>query len=121
MILYFHFVWTNMWQEAQIVACGGWSSERPGSGKVEKGLGHLRHFAVHPDWTGKALGRRIFEACVEQARQEGIEDFECFSSLNAEGFYAKLGLRTVGVKEILLRGDLPFPSKVMTTLTTPAS
>ncbi|CAJ1353360.1 unnamed protein product [Effrenium voratum] len=108
-------------EEAQIVACGGWSSERPGSGEVEKGLGHLRHFAVHPDWTGKALGRRIFEACVEQARQEGIEDFECFSSLNAEGFYAKLGLRTVGVKEILLRGDLPFPSKVMTTLTAPAS
>ena len=32
----------------------------------------------------QALGRRIFEACVEQARQEGIEDFECFSSLNAE-------------------------------------
>ncbi|CAJ1353361.1 unnamed protein product [Effrenium voratum] len=108
-------------QEAQIVACGGWSLERPGYGEVVQGLGHLCHFAVHPDCMGKALGRRIFEACVEQARQEGIQDFECFSTLPAEGFYAKLGLRTVGDKEVMLRGVLPFPSKVMTTLTASAS
>ena len=39
--------------ETRILACGGWSLHRPGSREVIAGLGHLRHFAVHPDCIGK--------------------------------------------------------------------
>ena len=73
----FHLVWECMWEEAQIVACGGWSLERPGYGEVVQGLGHLCHFAVHPDCMGKARSRgpvsRICLATDELGGLHGVK------------------------------------------------
>lgn len=33
--------------ENRIVGCGGWSLDRPGTGELEGGLAHVRHFATH--------------------------------------------------------------------------
>lgn len=74
-----------------LVACGGWSRERPGSGEVTPGLAHIRHFATDPAWVGQGLGRRLYDWCTETARAEGMTSFECHSSLNAENFYRALG------------------------------
>lgn len=41
----------------RLIACGGWSLERPGSGEVVTDLAHIRHFAVHPDAVRRGLGR----------------------------------------------------------------
>ena len=76
-----------------VIGCGGWTRERPGDGRVEDGLGHLRHFATHPAWIGRAVGRSIYEICEREARFAGRTRLACYASLNAEGFYAALGLQ----------------------------
>jgi N-acetylglutamate synthase-like GNAT family acetyltransferase len=95
-----------------LVGCGGWTPERPGTKSVEPGLGHVRHFAVHPDWTRRGIGRALLESCYRTARAAGVTAFECYSSLNAEKFYRALGF--VRIREmdmelkppVVLRGVL---------------
>lgn len=82
-------------RDSLLVGCGGWTFERPGDGKVENGVGHVRHFATRPDWAGKGVGRAIYQLCETNARAAGLTDLECFSSLNAERFYSSLGFERV--------------------------
>ena len=97
----------------QIVGCGGWTHWRPGNGEVESGLGHIRHFATHPDWIGRSVGRSIYEACEQAAQSAGVKAFECFSSLNAEGFYAALGFETIRRVEVRMGNGQMLPSILM--------
>lgn len=92
------------------VGCGGWSRERPGRGDVEPGLAHLRHFATHPDWTGRGAGRAIYDLCEQEARAGGVERFECYSSLNAQGFYASLGFKVIEPFDLPFGPDCTLPS-----------
>jgi len=82
-------------EDGRVVGCGGWTRERPGSGEVAPELAHIRYFAVHPERNRCGVGRAIYAKCEEKARSAGVRRFECCSSLNAEGFYAALGFRTV--------------------------
>lgn len=91
------------------VGCGGWSFEEPGTRRVEPGVAHLRHFATHPGWTGRGVGREIYGRCEAQARAAGARRFECYSSLNGEGFYAALGFARVAAMEVEMGPHL-FPS-----------
>jgi GNAT superfamily N-acetyltransferase len=106
-----------------LVGCGGWNRERPGTGDVEPGTGHLRHFATHPAWTKRGIGRAIYARCEADARAAGIRVLECYASLNAEGFYAALGFERIrsitldlapgiGPPAVLMRRrlDRPAPS-----------
>lgn len=93
--------------------CGGWTRERPGTGEAADGLGHIRHFATHPDFTGRGVGRAIFAACRAQAGAAGIRQFECYASLNAEGFYRSLGFEAVAPIDVEMGPDLVFPSLKM--------
>lgn len=95
------------------VGCGGWTAERPGSGEITPGLGHIRHFATHPDWLGRGVGKMIFDHCADVARVSGITEFECYSSLNAEKFYAALGFVRVKKMEVPMGPTARFPSIVM--------
>lgn len=97
----------------ELVGCGGWTAGRPGSGAVEAGLGHVRHFATHPDWTGQGVGRTLFQHCRAEAAKAGIHRFECYASLNAEAFYRALGFAVVGPLEVDFGGGVVFPSLVM--------
>ena len=96
-----------------VVGCGGWTCERPGQGDVEAGLGHIRHFATHPNWLGHAVGRSIYNVCEQQARSVGVKCFECYSSLNAEGFYARLGFEFVRRMNLPFGPHISLPSVVM--------
>lgn len=96
-----------------VVGCGGWTHHRPGSAEVVPGLAHLRHFASHPDHAGRGVGRAIFAACRSAAREAGVTRLECYASLNAEGFYAALGLSPVRLVEVPMGSGLRFPSVVM--------
>lgn len=96
-----------------IIGCGGWTAERPGTGAVVPGLAHIRHFATHPEWTGRGIGRAIYAICTDAARLSGIGRFECYSSLNATDFYASLGFERVRQVEVPMSPDFTFPSMLM--------
>ena len=49
--------------DGTLVGCGGWARQRPDAPNepVDTVLGHLRHFATHPKWTRRGMGRALFE------------------------------------------------------------
>lgn len=93
--------------------CGGWSAVAPGSDVVEPGIAHIRHFGTHPDWTGRGVGRALYQRCEDDARSAGFVHFTCYSSLNGEGFYQALGFKTLGPIEVRMGPDILFPSILM--------
>jgi GNAT superfamily N-acetyltransferase len=86
----------------EVIGCGGWSLERPGTGEVTDGIGHIRHFATRADRVGRGVGRALYAACEAQARAAGVKVFECYSTLNAQGFYSSLGFAPIGRIDVLL-------------------
>jgi GNAT superfamily N-acetyltransferase len=100
-------------EDGTILGCGGWTLQRPGTGDVVQGRGHIRHFATQPEQTGLGVGRAIYTRCEDVARSAGIGKFECFSSLNAEGFYAALGFRKVRRLNLEMAPGLIFPTVLM--------
>lgn len=99
-------------QNGGLVSCGGWTRQVPGTEVIEGHTGHIRHFATHPDWIGQGIGRALYAACEAQAAATGIARFDCFASLNAEGFYAALGFERIGRIEIAMPG-VDFPGILM--------
>ena len=96
-----------------LVGCGGWTLERPGAGTVEPRVGHVRHFAVHPDWTRRGIGRAIFGICERAARAAGLGAFECYSSLNAEKFYGALDFKRIREMDIELQPHVVLRAVLM--------
>lgn len=98
----------------RIVACGGYSLDRPGSGgSVEPGLGHIRHFATDPAATRSGLGRRIYDWCSESARRDGCRALECYAALNAVPFYRAMGFELIGRDKVIMGGGTAFAVAVM--------
>lgn len=92
-------------QEGRIIGAGGWGPAPPSGEDVPV---HIRHFATHPDATGQGVGALCLTRCQEDARAEGHPALGCFSSLNAEGFYARHGFQRVAARDIPI-GDASFP------------
>ncbi len=97
----------------RIVGSGGWTRERPGTGEIIEGLAHIRHFAVHPDWTRQGIARAIYDQCEAAARASGFGRFECYSSLNAEGFYAALRFKRIRPVVVPMGEGIEFPAILM--------
>ena len=96
-----------------VVGCGGWSKERPGTGETEGSQGHVRHFATHPDWIRRGVGRAIFARCVQDAMADGISSFECYSSLVAVEFYHALGFAIIRNMDLQLAEGVSIPGVLM--------
>jgi N-acetylglutamate synthase-like GNAT family acetyltransferase len=96
-----------------LVGCGGWTLERPGTGSIEPRVGHVRHFAVHPDWTRRGIGRAIFNSCERAAREAGVRTLECYSSLNAEKFYRSLDFKRIRWMDIELQPHVVLRTVLM--------
>lgn len=100
-------------RDGAAVGCGGWTRERPGNGVVAAGVGHMRHFATHPQWTGRGIGRALYRLCERDARAAGVVVLECFASLNAAGFYRALGFERVGAIRMELGPGVALPAVLM--------
>ena len=100
-------------RDGLVVGCGGWTLERPGGDAVEAGLGHIRQFGTHPDWTNRGIGRAIYRLCEADACSAGITSFECDASLNAEKFYSALGFESIRRKDVELGSDVVLPGVLM--------
>ena len=48
---------------------------------------------IDPDWIGRGVGTRLFEACAERARDLGAKRLEWEAEPNAVGFYQRMGGR----------------------------
>jgi GNAT superfamily N-acetyltransferase len=48
---------------------------------------------IDPDWIGRGIGTRLFEACAERARDLGATRLEWEAEPNAVGFYERMGGR----------------------------
>jgi len=100
-------------KSGEALGCGGWSTSAPGSRRREPGTAHIRHFATHPAWTGRGVGRAVYARCEEDARAAGIARFICYASLNGEPFYRALGFRPLRRIEVPMGGGLRFPAILM--------
>lgn len=96
-----------------LAGCGGWTRERPGSGDIVPRLGHIRHFATHPHWVRRGVGRAIYERCQSDARLAGVRRLECFASLNGLRFYESLGFEAIRPIDIPMGARLKFSSVLM--------
>jgi GNAT superfamily N-acetyltransferase len=90
--------------------CGGWSPHPPGRRDEDPTRAHIRHFATHPDWTRRGVGRLLYERCAADARAAGFTLFEAWASLNGESFYAALGFRRLERIETPMPGGVLFPA-----------
>ena len=90
--------------------CGGWSPHPPGAQEADPRRGHIRHFATHPDWLHRGVGRLLYDRCESDARAAGFTAFECWASLNGEPFYAALGFRRLGLIQTPMPGEVLFPA-----------
>ena len=50
---------------------------------------------------------------MRDARTAGVDCFECYSSLNAEGFYAALGFELIQPLDVQMGPDLRMPVMLM--------
>jgi N-acetylglutamate synthase-like GNAT family acetyltransferase len=96
-----------------LVGCGGWTREQPGDGITKEGIGHIRHFATHPEWIRRGIGRAIYQRCEADARKAGITRFECYSSLNAEVFYSALGFERIRPVDLEMTANVLLTSLLM--------
>lgn len=94
----------------EIIGAGGWTREQPGTGDILPDTGHIRHFGTHPDWTGRAVGKSLYQRCEIDARSAGVKRFECYASLNAVDFYTRLGFKAIDRIDIPMGDDLVAPS-----------
>ncbi|ACL61142.1 GNAT family N-acetyltransferase [Methylobacterium nodulans] len=97
--------------EGQLVGAGGWTLARPGApAPIDPTLGHIRHFATHPAWTRRGIGRALLARCAADAQAAGVRQFECWSSRVAVAFYAAFGFRIVEPILVAMGPEVEFPA-----------
>lgn len=97
----------------ELIGCGGWSLEHPGTAKIVRGEAHIRHFATHPGWTRLGVGRSLMNRCCMDAKALGVSELHCCSTFAAESFYKALGFKTVAGADISLDSEVSFPAVLM--------
>jgi GNAT superfamily N-acetyltransferase len=97
-------------ESGEPAGCGGWSAHPPGASELDPRRAHIRHFATHPDFVRRGVGRAVYARCEAAARAAGFARFECWASLNGEGFYAALGFRRLERIETSMPGEIRFPA-----------
>lgn len=100
--------------EGRLIGAGGWTKHSPTGLDETARNGNIRHFGTDPDHTGKGIGRALMEKCRQEAAAAGLEELNCYSTLNGESFYRACGFKTVEPFPITLPGNVTFPSVRMT-------
>jgi streptomycin 6-kinase len=59
----------------------------------------LDNFFLHTNYIGKGLGRKLWAACCNTAKELGENEFVIWSDPNAENFYIKMGCEKIGMKK----------------------
>jgi GNAT superfamily N-acetyltransferase len=90
-------------EEAQIIACGGWSKRKTLYGGDQfagrqdslldpvRDAAKIRAFFVHPDWARRGVGSTILDACEQAALEAGFTRLEMGATLSGIPFYRAKG------------------------------
>lgn len=70
--------------------------EQGETGQTEAGLWRLRGMAVLPEYRGRGLGVRLFEATADHAIVHGGSTYWCTARVTARDFYLARGMHQVG-------------------------
>ena len=102
--------------DAEIVACGGWSRRAKlftGTGSTdgraldpEREPARVRAMFVLPSHARRGIGRMILDACEDAAHAEGFRSVELMATLPGEPLYAACGYA------VIERVDLTLPDGV---------
>jgi GNAT superfamily N-acetyltransferase len=98
---------------ASIIGCGGWTLEAPDTKAETDGVAHLRHFATHPNFARRGVGRLIYSRCVEAAKLVGATKIQAYSSLTAVPFYSSVGLEPIRNFDLPLGDEVKLPAVLM--------
>lgn len=96
--------------DGTVLGAGGWTRHSPTGRDETVSNGNIRHFGTDPDQARTGIGRALMARCIEEASASGLTEFNCYSTLNGEAFYAACGFRTVEPFEVALPGGVVFPS-----------
>lgn len=90
--------------------CGGWTVEAPGTGTIAPGVGHIRHFATHPDHLRKGVAQALLRRCLDEARAAGVKLMRSQSTLPGRKFYASAGFTRVRDIEVVMGPGVTLPA-----------
>jgi GNAT superfamily N-acetyltransferase len=62
--------------EGDAAGCGGWTPHPPGASEPDPRRAHIRHFATHPAFLRRGVGRLLYSRCEADARAAGFTVFE---------------------------------------------
>lgn len=93
-----------------VVGAGGWTKQSPTGQNETTTNGNIRHFGTDPDAARKGIGRALMDRCISDASAAGLQEFNCYSTLNGEAFYSACGFSTVEPFTVSLPGGVSFPS-----------
>ncbi|MBT8408726.1 MAG: GNAT family N-acetyltransferase [Alphaproteobacteria bacterium] len=99
--------------DGQAAAVGGWTATVPMRDEAVPGQAHIRHVACHPKHTGQGVSRALMETILNDIRAAGLTEIMCYSTLTAEGFYARLGFERQRAFDLMLTETVALPSIVM--------
>jgi len=97
-------------EDGSIVGAGGWTKHSPTGRNETATNGNIRHFGTDPDEARRGIGRALMNRCLREAAAAGLEELNCYSTLNGEAFYNACGFRTVEPFDVKLPGSVIFPS-----------
>lgn len=95
--------------DGEPAACGGWARETPGTGEIEEGVTHIRHFATHPAHLRKGIARLVLDRCLREAAASSAHVIKSQSTLMAESFYAAAGFRRIHLMEAEMAPGISLP------------
>jgi GNAT superfamily N-acetyltransferase len=101
-------------ETGEFQAAGGWSRRRTlfGGDQMKeaddpaldptKDAARIRAFFVHPSWSGRGLGRQLFDRCASDAARARFNRVELMATLPGEPFYRALGFIELDRSTVLL-------------------
>jgi GNAT superfamily N-acetyltransferase len=92
-------------EDGQILGAGGWTLDR-----IRADKGHIRHVVTDDRALRRGVGRAILDLAMETARQSGVVELECASTLTAVPFYAAVGFECEREMDISLAPGIHFPA-----------
>lgn len=100
--------------DGRILGAGGYSLAGSGprgtsAASGAPALAQIRHVATDPEALRKGVGRRLMQANFTAAAAEGVQRFDCLSTLTAVPFYKALGFQEIAPAQIAVLPGMAFP------------